>query len=93
MTEGSEFEPQWCQEFSLNHIIYTGSRAHPISNPMCTEDPFQGVKRPEREAGHSPPNSAYVKKMWIDTSTVPYVFMAWNLVNHNYCFNFTSSRW
>jgi hypothetical protein len=28
-----------------------------------------GVKRPGREAGHSPPASAEVKKMWIYTST------------------------
>jgi hypothetical protein len=37
---------------------------------------FLGVKRPEREADHSPPTSAEVKKMWISTSTPPYVFMA-----------------
>jgi hypothetical protein len=35
-----------------------------------------GVKRPGREAGHSPPTSAEVKKMWVYTSTPPSVFMA-----------------
>jgi hypothetical protein len=35
-----------------------------------------GVKRPEREADHPPPTSAEVKKMWIYTTTPPYVFMA-----------------
>jgi hypothetical protein len=35
-----------------------------------------GVKRPEREANHSPPTSAEVKKMWIYTSTPPYAFVA-----------------
>jgi hypothetical protein len=35
-----------------------------------------GVKRPGREADHSPPTSAEVKKTWIYTSTPPYVFMA-----------------
>jgi hypothetical protein len=35
-----------------------------------------GVKRPGREADHSPPASAEVKKMWVYTSTPPYVFMA-----------------
>jgi hypothetical protein len=35
-----------------------------------------GVKRPGREADHSPPASAEVKKMWIYTSTLPYAFMA-----------------
>jgi hypothetical protein len=35
-----------------------------------------GVKRQGREADHSPPASADVKKMWIYTSTPPYAFMA-----------------
>jgi hypothetical protein len=35
-----------------------------------------GVKWPGREADHSPPTSAEVKKMWIYTSTPPYTFMA-----------------
>jgi hypothetical protein len=34
-----------------------------------------GVKRPGREADHSPPASAEVKKMWICISTPPYAFM------------------
>jgi hypothetical protein len=37
---------------------------------------FPGVKRPGREADHSPPTTAEVKKMWIYTSTPPYAFMA-----------------
>jgi hypothetical protein len=37
---------------------------------------FPGVKRPRREADHSPPTSAGVKNTWIYTSTPPYVFMA-----------------
>jgi hypothetical protein len=37
---------------------------------------FPGGKRPGREADHSPPASAEVKKMWIYTSTPPYAFMA-----------------
>jgi hypothetical protein len=35
-----------------------------------------GVKRPVRDADHSPPTSAEVKKMWIYTSTPPYALMA-----------------
>jgi hypothetical protein len=31
------------------------------------------VKQPGREADHSPPASAEVKKIWIYTSTLPYV--------------------
>jgi hypothetical protein len=34
-----------------------------------------GGKRPRREADHSPPVNAEVKKMWIYTSTHPYAFM------------------
>jgi hypothetical protein len=35
-----------------------------------------GVKRPGREADHSPPTTVEVKKMWIYTYTSPYAFMA-----------------
>jgi hypothetical protein len=35
-----------------------------------------GVKRQGREADHSPPTSAGVKKMWIYTSSPPYAFIA-----------------
>jgi hypothetical protein len=36
---------------------------------------FPGVKRPGREADHSPPGSAEAKKMWIHTSTPLYTIM------------------
>jgi hypothetical protein len=39
------------------------------------------VKRPGREADHSPPPSA-VFNAWSSTSTPQYVFMAWLLVKH-----------
>jgi hypothetical protein len=35
-----------------------------------------GIKRPGREADHSPPTTAEVKKTWVCTSTPLYVFMA-----------------
>jgi hypothetical protein len=41
-----------------------------------------GVKRPEREADHSPPSSAEVKNAGSYTSTPQYVFMAWCLVKY-----------
>jgi hypothetical protein len=57
-----------------------------LSRPALgpTEPPIQwvpgaispGVKQQGREADHSPPASAEVKKMQIYTSTPPYVFMA-----------------
>jgi hypothetical protein len=34
-----------------------------------------GVKRPGREADHSPPARAEVKKMWLYTSISPNAFM------------------
>jgi hypothetical protein len=51
---------------------------------VSTQPPIQwvpgalssGIKLPGREADHSPPTSAEVKKMWIYTSTPPYAFMA-----------------
>jgi len=50
-----------------------------------------GVKRPGREAEHSPPCSAVVKNAWSNTSTSSYVFMTWWLVKHgaNFTFRFT----
>jgi hypothetical protein len=47
------------------------------------------VKRTGREDDHSPPASTEVKKMWINTSTAPYAFMAY-LIKHRDNFTFTS---
>jgi hypothetical protein len=42
-----------------------------------------GVRRPVREADHSPPSSVEAKNAWSCTSTLSqYVFMAWCLVKH-----------
>jgi hypothetical protein len=46
----------------------------PLSNRYKALSP--GVKLPGREAHNSPPTSAKVKKILINTSTPPYVFMA-----------------
>jgi hypothetical protein len=46
------------------------------SYKIGTGSSFPGAKRQGREADHSPPTSTEVKKMWIYTSTPPYVFMA-----------------
>jgi hypothetical protein len=74
--QGSEFESREDQEFSLLRNIQTGPGAHPVSYPMDNGGPFSGVKRPRREADHSPPTSAEVKKTWIYTSPPLYAFMA-----------------
>jgi hypothetical protein len=44
---------------------------------ICTEDKRKGSFKCKvaREAEHSPPTNAEVKKMWICTSTPPYAFM------------------
>jgi hypothetical protein len=49
-----------------------------------TQPPIQwvrGVKRSGREADHSPPTSAEIKKMLIYTSTPPCAFMAYRLTS------------
>jgi hypothetical protein len=51
----------------------------PISYPMGIGGFSPGVKR--READHSSPASAEVKKKWIYTSTPPYTFMAYCVIS------------
>jgi hypothetical protein len=41
-----------------------------------SQPPIEWVKRLDREADHSPPTIAEVKKTWVYISTSPYVFMA-----------------
>jgi hypothetical protein len=60
----------------LFHFFQTGSGVHPTSYTMGTGGSFPRVKRPEREADHSPPASVEVNKMWIYTTTPPYVLLA-----------------
>jgi hypothetical protein len=61
--------------FSLHHRVQSGSGAHSAFYPMGTRGSFPGVKRPGREADHSPPARAAVKNAWSYTSTPKYVFM------------------
>jgi hypothetical protein len=58
--------------FSLLHVVETGSEVHPTSYPMGTGGSFPGVKRRGREADHSPPTNAEVKKMWIYIHPLPH---------------------
>jgi hypothetical protein len=74
--EGLEFETLQGREFSLLHSVQTYTGAHPASYLMGTGVLSQGIKRPGREADHSPQASAEVKNAWIYTSTPPYAFMA-----------------
>jgi hypothetical protein len=77
-------------EFSYVYIytyIYVGPRIFSKSSREAlrpTQPPIQWVpgdlslriKKQEREADHSPPTSAEVKKIWIYTPTSQYAFMA-----------------
>jgi hypothetical protein len=49
---------------------------------MSSADYFTpGLKRPGREADHSSPTSAEVKKTRVYTSTSPHAFMALSLIS------------
>jgi hypothetical protein len=55
--------PEGYGNFSLHHRVQIGSGAHPASYPIGTGGALSlGVKRPGREADHSPQSSAEVKE-------------------------------
>jgi hypothetical protein len=54
--------PAGAGNFSLHHHVQNGSGAPRASYQMGTRGSFPGVKRPGREADHSPPSSAGVKE-------------------------------
>jgi hypothetical protein len=80
--------PAGTENFSLYHRIQNGSGAHPDSYPMANRALSLKIKRPGREAYHSPPSSAEVKNAWSYTSTPQYACMAWCLVKHRDNFTF-----
>jgi hypothetical protein len=61
-----------------NFLFFTSSRPEPTQPPIqwVPGTVSMGVKRPVRDADHSPRTNAEVKKMWIYTSIPPYAFMA-----------------
>jgi hypothetical protein len=63
------------------HVVQTGSGVHPTAYPMGTGGFFLGVKRSGLQADHSTAASAEVKKMWNYTSTPPYEFIVYCLIN------------
>jgi hypothetical protein len=79
--EESEFESRQGQDFSPLYVVQTGSGTRSASYPMGTVAPLPGVKRPGSDADHSFPSSADVKKTWIYTSTLPYVFVGECLIS------------
>jgi hypothetical protein len=64
---------QQIAHFSTSSRPALGSTQPPIQ--WVPGDISPDLKRLERDADHSPPSSAEVKKTWIYTSTPPYVFM------------------
>jgi len=75
-------------------IILFSTASRPALGPtqgsysMGTGGSFPGLKRPLREADHSPPSSSEIKNAWRYTTTPQYVFMAWCLVKHRDKFTF-----
>jgi hypothetical protein len=61
--------------FSRPRSVETGSETQPAYYPMDTEGSFQRIKRPGREADHSPSSRAVVEYAWNYNSTLPYVVM------------------
>jgi hypothetical protein len=64
-----------CQEFSLLHVVQTGSGSTQPPIQWVPGALSQGVKWQRREVDHSPQTSAEVKTMWIYTFIPPYAFM------------------
>jgi hypothetical protein len=83
------FDSRW----GLGIFLTTASRTalRPTQPPIQWVEgaPSLEVRRPGREADHSPPSSAEVKNAWSYTSTPQYVFMTWCLVKHRDNFTFT----
>jgi hypothetical protein len=67
--------------FSLHQYVQTGSGDHTDSYPVSTGSSFTPeIKRPGREADHSPPSGSEVKDAWSYTSTPQYAFIEWCLI-------------
>jgi hypothetical protein len=62
MIGGSRTGRGW--QYFLHHRVQTVSGVHPASYPWVPGTLPLGVKRPGREADHSPPSSAEVKNAW-----------------------------
>jgi len=60
---------------------------------MGTVGCFCGVKRPGRNANHSPPFSVEVKDVWSIAPVLHYVFTAWCLVKQRENFHFTNASY
>jgi hypothetical protein len=68
--------PAGAENVSL-HRVQSGSGAHPPPIQRVVGAPSLGLKRPGREADHSPASSAKVKNALSYTSPPQYASMAW----------------
>jgi hypothetical protein len=60
--------------YSPHNRVQNGSGAHPASYPVGTRGSFLAVKRPGREAVHSPPSSAEIEEcveLYLHSSHTP----------------------
>jgi hypothetical protein len=97
VTETS-WESRWCEHIPNLRLVTGLSREYsPLSWLTCVlrsvhlwwpSSVSLGIKRPGREAHHSPPSSAEIKNAWRYTSTLPYVFMASCLIKHRDSFTY-----
>jgi hypothetical protein len=85
--------PAGAGNFSL-HRVQNGSGAHPASYPMGTGSSFPGVKRPGREADHSPSSSTEVKEwveLYLHSSNTPSWCRAQLQHRENFTFTFITA--
>jgi hypothetical protein len=69
---GSTFRfPAGAGNFSLHHCVQKGSGTHTALYPMGAGGSFLLVKRPRREADHTPPTIDEVKNAWSYISSSP----------------------
>jgi hypothetical protein len=81
--------PAVAGNFSLHHRVQNGSGSHPPPIQWVPGNLSLGVKRPGREADHTPPSSAKVKEC-VELHLHPqYAFMAWSSVKKSTGTNFT----
>jgi hypothetical protein len=78
----------WVGNFSLRHRVQSGSGAHPASYAMGMGALSLGLKRPGREADHSPPSIAEVKECMELHLQPQYAFIPWCLDEHRDKFTF-----
>jgi hypothetical protein len=67
-TEGSQFEPRQGNKFALLHVIQTGFGLTQAPIQWVPEALSPELNRQGREADHSPPTSAEIKKTWVYNS-------------------------